>query len=159
SADTMPPSQTSTAPDVLRIESLHKSYGAVEVLRGIDLSVAQGERIVVIGASGSGKSTLLRSINFLEMPTAGRIYFEGKLVGEPQPGKPDRIIYKEKALNALRAQVGMVFQHFNLFPHMTVEQNVMLAPMKVRGLGEAEARHTALQNLDRVGIAAYAKSY
>jgi polar amino acid transport system ATP-binding protein len=155
----IPPPGTNATPNVLRIESLYKSYAGVEVLRGIDLSVAQGERIVVIGASGSGKSTLLRSINFLEMPTSGRIYFEGKLVGEPRRTKPDQVVYKEKALNALRAQVGMVFQHFNLFPHMTVEQNVMLAPMKVRSLSETEARRIALQNLDRVGIGAFAKSY
>ena len=154
-----PTAHEDAPPNVLRVENLHKSYGGAEVLRGIDLSVAQGETIVVIGASGSGKSTLLRSINFLEIPTSGRIYFDGELVGMPHPAKPDQVVYRETTLNALRARVGMVFQHFNLFPHMTVERNVMLAPMKVRGLAEAEARRIALQNLDRVGIAAFAKAH
>jgi len=143
----------------LRIENLHKSFAGVEVLKGIDLSIAQGETIVVIGASGSGKSTLLRSINFLEIPTRGRIYLEQRLIGRPIADGQDEMKYGASELTALRQRVGMVFQHFNLFPHMTVEKNVMLAPMKVAGLDEAAARRLAHGNLERVGIASFAKSY
>jgi polar amino acid transport system ATP-binding protein len=148
-----------SAAPVLKLEDLHKSYGKTEVLRGVDLEIGEGETIVVIGASGSGKSTLLRCVNFLEIPTAGRIYFEGKAIGATASGKAGQPVYRERELYALRARVGMVFQHFNLFPHMSVERNVMLAPMKVRGLSEAEARKTALANLERVGIAGFARTY
>jgi polar amino acid transport system ATP-binding protein len=145
--------------EVLRIENLHKSYSGAEVLKGIDFSLERGETLVVLGASGSGKSTLLRSINFLEMPTRGRIFLEGKLVGRPVAQGGDEIKYGAAELTVLRQKVGMVFQHFNLFPHMSVERNVMLAPMKVRGLDERAARELALENLERVGIAEFAKSY
>src|ERR1700754_1132558 len=110
--------------EVLRIEGLHKSFGTVEVLKGIDLTVQQRETVVILGASGSGKSTLLRCINFLETPTSGRIHFEGKLVGSQSKSTPG-MAYRESELGSLRARVGMVFQQFNLFPHMTVERNVM----------------------------------
>jgi polar amino acid transport system ATP-binding protein len=156
---TMDASVRASGPPVLKVENLHKSYGATEVLRGIDLEIVEGETIVVIGASGSGKSTLLRCVNFLEIPTSGRLYFEGRPVGTVSPSKPGQVAYKEKDLNPLRARVGMVFQHFNLFPHMTVERNVMLAPMKVRGLSQAEAQRVALANLEKVGIAGFAKTY
>jgi polar amino acid transport system ATP-binding protein len=146
-------------PEVLRIENLHKSYSGVEVLKGIDLTVGQGETVVILGASGSGKSTLLRSINFLEIPTRGKIYLEERLIGRPVVEGQSEMKYSAAELTALRQRVGMVFQHFNLFPHMTVERNVMLAPMKVSRLDEAAARRLALQNLERVGIANFAKSY
>ena len=147
------------AATVLRLENLHKSYGDTEVLRGIDLEIVKGETVVIIGASGSGKSTLLRCVNFLEIPTSGRITFEGTPLGSTANGKPGQAVYRERDLYPLRARVGMVFQHFNLFPHMSVERNVMLAPMRVRGLREAEARRIALANLDHVGMASFAKAY
>jgi len=144
--------------EVLRVENLHKHFGALHVLRGIDLAVRKSETIVIIGASGSGKSTLLRCLNFLEMPNEGRITMEGKLVGR-ETRKPGVMSYSTRELNALRARVGMVFQQFNLFPHMTVEGNVMIGPMKLRGMSEAAARKLAEENLQRVGILEKAKEY
>ncbi len=144
--------------EVLRVENLHKRFGALHVLRGIDLSVRKGETVVVIGASGSGKSTLLRCLNFLEMPDEGCITFEGRPVGRPTR-KPGVMAYSGRELNALRARVGMVFQQFNLFPHMTVEGNVMIGPMKLRGLSREAARALAHDNLRRVGIIEKARDY
>ncbi|MBR0642345.1 amino acid ABC transporter ATP-binding protein [Plastoroseomonas hellenica] len=145
------------ADEVLRVEGLHKHYGPLHVLRGIDLTVRRGEAVVILGASGSGKSTLLRCLNFLEMPGAGRIHLEGRLVG--REARDGRIRYPNRELSALRMRVGMVFQQFNLFPHMTAERNVMIGPMKLRGLSEAEARRVAAANLDKVGILEKARSY
>ncbi len=144
--------------EVLRVENLHKRFGPLHVLKGIDLSVRKGETVVIIGASGSGKSTLLRCVNFLEMPSEGRIFVEGRPVGR-ETRKPGVMAYAGRELNALRARVGMVFQQFNLFPHMTVEGNVMIGPMKLRGLSEAEARRIAHDNLRRVGILEKAEEY
>ncbi len=144
--------------EVLRVENLHKHFGRLHVLRGIDLSVRKGETIVVIGASGSGKSTFLRCLNFLEVPDEGRITIEGRLVGR-ETRKPGVMAYSARELNALRTRLGMVFQQFNLFPHMTVERNVMIGPMKLRGKSEAEARQLAEANLARVGILEKAKEY
>ncbi len=144
--------------EVLRVENLHKRFGRLHVLRGIDLAVRKGETIVIIGASGSGKSTLLRCLNFLEMPDEGRITIEGKLVGR-ETGKPGIMSYGARELNALRARVGMVFQQFNLFPHMTVEGNVMIGPTKLRGMSEDAARKLAHDNLQRVGILEKAREY
>ena len=145
--------------EVLRIENLHKRFGSLEVLRGIDLTVSRGETIVIIGSSGSGKSTLLRCVNFLELPSEGRIYLEGKLVGTLQSrGGTEHITYSRE-LCRIRAHVGMVFQHFNLFPHLTVEKNVMIGPMKIRGLSSGEARAIAHRNLDRVGVLGKAREY
>jgi polar amino acid transport system ATP-binding protein len=147
--------------EVLRLEGLTKSYGKVPVLKGVDLTVHRGETVCLIGASGSGKSTLLRCVNFLGLPTSGRIFLEGKLIGQE---KTDRIgnkvmKYRESELNAVRAHVGMVFQQFNLFPHMTAEENVMIAPIKIRGLSKAQARELAAFHLKKVGILEKAKSY
>ncbi|HEY4254396.1 MAG TPA: amino acid ABC transporter ATP-binding protein [Roseomonas sp.] len=142
---------------MLRVEGLHKDYGPLSVLRGIDLTVRRSEAVVILGASGSGKSTLLRCLNFLEMPNAGRIHLDGQLVG--RAGRDGRMRYTNRELCALRMRVGMVFQQFNLFPHMTAERNVMIGPMKLRGLPEAEARRIASANLDKVGILDKAKSY
>ena len=144
--------------EVLRVENLHKRFGRLHVLRGIDLSVRRGETIVVIGASGSGKSTLLRCVNFLEMPDEGRISIEGRLIGR-ETRRPGVMAYSGRELNALRARVGMVFQQFNLFPHMTVEGNVMLGPMRLRGMSRAVARELAEENLRRVGILDKAREY
>src|SRR5262245_23400639 len=113
------------AAEVLRIEGLRKSFGVAEILSGIDLSLRRGETAVIIGASGSGKSTLLRCINLLELPSAGRIWLNGRLVGtEPSSqGRAPTVRYSDAELRQVRINVGMVFQQFNLFPHMTVLQN------------------------------------
>jgi ABC-type polar amino acid transport system ATPase subunit len=116
--------------EILRTVGLEKTFGAHKVLRGIDLSVKEGETVAIIGPSGSGKSTLLRCLNRLEAPTAGRIYFEG------------REIDAAADLPAMRARMGMVFQHFNLFSHMTVLGNLIEAPMQVRGIDRSRAVDT-----------------
>ncbi len=143
-------------PEILRIEGLRKSFGDHEVLRGIDLTIQQGETVVLLGASGSGKSTLLRCINFLEVPTGGRIYLQGEAVGRVDGS---RTVYRQRDLNQLRTHIGMVFQQFNLFPHLTAEQNIMVGPMKLKGLSRTEARERARFQLMRVGIAEKATQY
>jgi polar amino acid transport system ATP-binding protein len=135
--------------EVLKIENLHKSFGDLNVLNGIDLSVAKGDTIVILGASGSGKSTLLRCVNFMEIPSSGRIVLQGKPVGTE---KADEINYPEKELTGLRARVGMVFQHFNLFPHMNVKQNVMEGPRTVLKCNQVECARRAEKYLDKVGL-------
>jgi polar amino acid transport system ATP-binding protein len=143
--------------EILRLEALRKSFGANEVLAGIDLTVDRGETVVVIGASGSGKSTLLRCVNFLEMPTGGRVHFEGKPIGQPDAGGGVR--YGESELNGVRTRIGMVFQQFNLFPHMTATENVMEGPLTVLRRSRVEARERALKLLAKVGLADKADSY
>ena len=127
--------------EALRIEGLRKSFGPHEVLRGVDLAVAPHEVICLIGASGSGKSTLLRCVNLLERIDAGTIWLDGQAITAPGVDE-----------NAVRRHIGIVFQSFNLFPHMTVERNVTLAPMKVLGLSRAEAASQAAELLDRFGL-------
>jgi polar amino acid transport system ATP-binding protein len=137
---------------VIRIEGLRKGFGRLDVLKGIDLEVARGEVVSVIGPSGSGKSTLLRCINTIERPEGGRIEIGGRPIACPGPdGSPARI--PERELKALRGRTGMVFQHFNLFPHLSVLGNLIEAPMTVKGLSRAEAEPLALELLDRVGLA------
>jgi glutamate transport system ATP-binding protein len=133
---------------LVEIEQVNKHFGALHVLRDVDLVVQRGEVVVVIGPSGSGKSTLCRCINRLERIDSGRIVVDGRPL--PEEGK---------ALAELRADVGMVFQSFNLFAHMTALQNVALGPRKVRGLSKAEADERAMALLERVGIADKAGSY
>ena len=132
---------------MIDIENLHKSYGDAHILKGIDLHIKEKEVVVIIGPSGSGKSTLLRCINFLEVPTEGTVAVDGILLNG------------ETNINNVRKEVGMVFQRFNLFPHMTVLQNIMLAPMKVRHIAKEEAEQTAKKLLARVGLADKADSY
>ncbi len=140
-----------TAP-MVKVEGVHKRFGRLEVLRGIDLVVERGEVAVVIGPSGSGKSTLLACINHLEKIDAGRIWVDGELVGYRQDG--DKLFeLREREVAAQRARIGMVFQRFNLFPHMTALQNVMEAPVQVRGVPPHEAARRARELLDRVGLA------
>ena len=127
--------------EALRIEGLRKSFGAHEVLGGVDLAVAQHEVICLIGASGSGKSTLLRCVNLLERIDAGSVWLDGQLITAPGVDE-----------NLVRRHVGIVFQSFNLFPHMTVERNVTLAPMKVLGLSREEAAARVAELLDRFGL-------
>src|SRR6476660_1236806 len=129
-----------TMDEILKVEALRKFFGDTVVLDGIDLSMCRGEAVVVIGASGSGKSTLLRCVNLLELPSGGRIYLNRELIGSE---RGSQIVYRERQLRHIRARIGMVFQQFNLFPHLTVEQNVMIGPMRVLGLGEREARESA----------------
>ena len=144
-ADTAP----SNNPVVL--QGLAKFYGESHILRGVDLDVAKGEVVVIIGPSGSGKTTLLRCINFLEEYQGGRILVDGTLVGYRETG--DRARLADVAIARMRADVGMVFQGFNLFPHMTALQNVMLGLREVRRLDEATARDRAVSWLQRVGLA------
>ena len=143
---------------VVVVEGLHKAYGATPVLRGIDLQVAAHEVLVIIGPSGSGKSTLLRCINFLEDYDAGRIRVNGRLVGKREiDGRLVRD--SESSINRMRAEIGMVFQGFYLFPHRTVLQNVVLAPMRVRGFSRAEAEAGAEVLLRRIGLLEKAHAY
>ena len=132
---------------MIEIKGLCKSFGADEVLKGIDLSIDEKEVVVIIGPSGSGKSTLLRCINHLEEPTAGEVIVDGITLSS------------EANINKVREEVGMVFQRFNLFPHMTVLENIMLAPMKVKHAVRAEAENTARELLARVGLAEKADAY
>lgn len=135
--------------EIIRIENLYKTFDDLQVLKGINLSVSTGETVVLLGASGSGKSTLLRCINFMETPTDGRVYLNGEIVGRESNGA---IIYQEKALSRLRTRIGMVFQHFNLFPHMTVLGNVMEGQVTVLKRSKAEADAKARDQLRRVGL-------
>ena len=129
------------------IKDLYKSYGANQILKGIDLHIKKSEVVVVIGPSGSGKSTLLRCVNYLEVPTSGTITINNET------------ITRKTNINHIRAEVGMVFQHFNLFPHMTVLDNITVAPIKVRKKSVKEAEAKAMELLDRVGLADKAKAY
>jgi polar amino acid transport system ATP-binding protein len=137
---------------MVRAERVHKRFGRVEALRGIDLTVAPGEVTVIIGPSGSGKSTFLRCINHLEQITAGRLWVDGELVGYRQEGMR---IYelREREVARRRAAIGMVFQRFNLFPHMTALQNVIEAPVRVKRIPSSAAAAAARRLLDRVGLA------
>ncbi|MDT0265636.1 amino acid ABC transporter ATP-binding protein [Streptomyces sp. DSM 44915] len=137
---------------MVRAEQVHKNYGPVHVLRGIDLEVRPGEVACVVGPSGSGKSTLLRCVNHLEKINAGRLYVDGELVGYRQRGNK---LYelREREVAAQRRDIGMVFQRFNLFPHMTAAENVMEAPVQVKGIKRAAARERAEELLARVGLA------
>ncbi|MDD6597207.1 amino acid ABC transporter ATP-binding protein [Anaerovibrio sp.] len=132
---------------MIDIKNLHKSFGEHEVLKGIDLHINPQEVVVIIGPSGSGKSTLLRCMNLLEEPTSGSVVVDGiDLTGDSD-------------INKAREEIGMVFQRFNLFPHMTVLQNITLAPIKVRNMAKAEAEQIARELLERVGLADKADAY
>ena len=139
---------------VVKVSGLHKRFGSLEVLRGIDMEVGRGEVVVVFGRSGSGKSTLLRCINFLEDPTEGTIEVAGMCLSGGF-----RTRRKREQIRALRGHVGMVFQHFNLFPHMSAIENVMEGPLTVKGLEAEEARAQALDMLSRVGMVEKADEY
>lgn len=134
--------------EMIRIENLKKSFGDLEVLKEVNLNVQESEVVVLIGASGSGKSTLLRCINFLEIKNGGRIVIEG-----------EEIDPKTHNLNEVRQRVGMVFQHFNLFPHKTVLENVMEAPLKVKNQNKSEAEQEAKALLGKVGLSDKADVY
>jgi polar amino acid transport system ATP-binding protein len=145
-------------PPMVLAEGVHKRFGRLEVLRGIDLTVQRGEVMCVIGPSGSGKSTFLRCINHLEQINAGRMWVDGVLVGYRQRG--DKLYeLRESEVAQQRISVGMVFQHFNLFPHMTAFGNVIEAPLRVRRESKKEVHERARALLDRVGLAAKADAY
>lgn len=126
---------------MIKVENLHKKFNQLEVLKGIDVNVEKGEIIAIIGPSGSGKSTFLRCINRLEEPTDGKIFIDS-----------ENILDKKTDINKIREKVGMVFQHFNLFPHKTVMENIILAPMKLKGLSKEQAETKALELLQKVGL-------
>ncbi|THA70954.1 amino acid ABC transporter ATP-binding protein, partial [Streptomyces sp. A0592] len=136
---------------MVKAEGVHKSYGAAHILKGIDLEVAPREVFCLVGPSGSGKSTFLRCINHLEQINAGRLYVDGDLVGYRQKGDKLHEL-KDSEVAAQRRDIGMVFQRFNLFPHMTAIENVMEAPVMVKGESKAVARERAVRLLDRVGL-------
>ena len=146
---------------VIRVEGVHKSFGALHVLKDCDLTVRSGEVAVLVGPSGSGKSTLLRCINQLEEPTAGRVLIDGVVQGyEPDPLPDGRWQKLSSAqIAAQRSRIGMVFQRFHLFPHLTALGNVMEAPVQVRGLPKAAAEKKARALLERVGLADRADHY
>ncbi|WP_426349889.1 amino acid ABC transporter ATP-binding protein [Alloiococcus sp. CFN-8] len=133
---------------MIKISNLHKAFGKLEVLKGIDEEVRKGEVLVIIGPSGSGKSTLLRCMNLLEAPSHGNILYKG-----------EDITKKGVNVNKVRENMGMVFQHFNLFPHMTVLENITLAPMKVRNKTREEAEEIAYKLLNKIGLQDKAKEY
>lgn len=132
---------------MIRLENVHKTFGKNEVLKGINLHIEQGQVVVIIGPSGSGKSTVLRTMNYLEEPTSGKVIVDGMDLSD------------KKKLNEVRAEVGMVFQNFNLFPHMTVMENLTLAQTKVRKISSDEAKKIGQALLDRVGLADKANAY
>ncbi|RYZ11283.1 MAG: amino acid ABC transporter ATP-binding protein [Comamonadaceae bacterium] len=146
------------AAPVIQIQSLQKRFGDHSVLRGIDLDVERGDRIAIIGSSGSGKSTLLRCLNFMEMPSSGRVVLNGRAIGTPGRDGGE-LRYAQAELSEVRKQVGMVFQQFNLFPHMTVLQNVMEGLVTVKRLPAAESRERALRELTKVGLDEKAGAY
>lgn len=133
---------------MIKVEDLHKSFGKLEVLKGITTTIKQGEVVAVIGPSGSGKSTFLRCLNLLEEPTRGRIW-----IGDQE------ITDKKTNIMKVRQHVGMVFQHFHLFPHMTVLENVTYAPIKVKGMTKAEAEAKGIELLKKVGLEQKAAEY
>ena len=133
---------------MINVKGLRKAFGDHEVLCGIDEHIEKGEKVVIIGASGSGKSTFLRCLNLLEQPTGGNIFFEGTDITD-----------QKNDINKLRQKMGMVFQQFNLFPHMTVKENIKLAPVKLKLMTEEEAEEKAKALLERVGLPEKADAY
>lgn len=133
---------------MIQVKDLHKSFGKLEVLKGIDANINEKEVVCVIGPSGSGKSTFLRCLNLLEEVTSGEVLVDGENLTDP---KID--------INSIRSRVGMVFQHFNLFPHMTVLQNITLGPMKIKNMSQSEAEAVALPLLEKVGLSDKAGVY
>ena len=133
---------------LIKVEGLEKAFGKVEVLKGINIDIKKGEVVVIIGPSGCGKSTFLRTLNLLEEPTGGHIYFEGT-----------DITSKHANINVHRQKIGMVFQQFNLFPHMTLLKNMTLAPIKLLKVSKEDAEKRAMELLERVGLADRANSY
>ena len=137
---------------IIHVENLHKYFGDLHVLRGVDIDVRKGEVICIIGASGSGKSTFLRCLNFLEEPSSGRIYIDGELLGFREAASEKLRRAPESQINRQRAEIGMVFQQFNLWPHKNALQNVIEAPMLVRRMSRPEAEERGVELLEKVGL-------
>lgn len=133
---------------MITVKNLHKSFGDINVLTGIDEHISKGEVVVIIGPSGSGKSTFLRCLNLLEQPTDGEIYIDDELITSPKAN-----------VNKIRQKMGMVFQQFNLFPHLTIMENITLAPVKLKKMSKAEAIKKGTELLERVGLSEKANSY
>ena len=133
---------------MIKVNNLHKHFGKLEVLNGIDEHIKPGEKVVVIGPSGSGKSTFLRCLNLLETPTKGDIYIDGECITQ-----------KGSNVNKIREKMGMVFQQFNLFPHLTILDNITLAPIKVKKMAKPDAEKLAMELLERVGLVDKANAY
>lgn len=133
---------------MITVKGLYKNFGSNQVLKGVDTTIEKGEKVVVIGPSGSGKSTFLRCLNLLEQPSQGEIWFENNKITDP---KTD--------IDKLRQKMGMVFQHFNLFPHLTVKKNITLAPVKLGLQNQEQADANAMRLLERIGLADKADSY
>ena len=138
---------------LLQVEALEKAFGTTRVLEGVDFSLAEGEKVCVVGPSGSGKTTLIRCFNLLIEPTRGKLFFRGELVGD-WPDQPPSI-----NLRRYRRRIGMVFQHFELFPHLSAIDNITLAPRRILGKGRAEAQATAEELLHRIGLEHVANSH
>lgn len=133
---------------MIKVKGLYKSFGDLEILKGIDEHIVQGEKVVIIGPSGSGKSTFLRCLNLLETPTDGEIYIDDELITS-----------KNVDVNRIRQKMGMVFQQFNLFPHLTIMQNITLAPIKIKKMPKKEAEELAFELLGKVGLVDKANAY
>jgi ABC-type polar amino acid transport system ATPase subunit len=146
------------APPLVEISKLRKTYGRIDVLKGVDLTIRKGEVVALVGTSGSGKTTLLRCVNQLETPSAGRILLEGKVFFHTEEGR-DLARLRRPDIHRMRSRVGMVFQHFNLFPHMNVLQNVMEGPRTVLREAAAANRERAIGLLAKVGMAEFADRY
>jgi polar amino acid transport system ATP-binding protein len=141
--------RTTSAPPLIRVEGIHRSFGETHVLRGVDLDVAEGEVAVVIGPSGSGKTTLIRTINAIETIDRGRITVDGRVIQDSSAGRGH---LNAKAVRLARLELGMVFQRFNLFPHLTALENVMIGPVRVRKIPTDAARERAIRLLQRMGL-------
>ncbi|MDI3338026.1 ATP-binding cassette domain-containing protein [Defluviimonas aestuarii] len=144
-----------SAEEAIRVEDLHKSFGNLEVLKGVNMSAKKGDVVAIIGGSGSGKSTMLRCINFLETPTSGRIVIGGEEIAMRADGSPA----SRKQIERVRSRLGMVFQAFNLWTHRTLIENVTEVPVHVLGVPKAEAHDRAMALLERVGLAEKAATY
>lgn len=133
---------------MIETKNLVKSFHSIEVLKGVSETIQRGEKVAIIGPSGSGKSTFLRCLNLLERPTSGEIWFEGDCISD-----------KGADINAVRQRMGMVFQHFNLFPHLTILDNIMLAPVQLKRMDKPAAEAKAMELLERIGLVDKAKAY
>ena len=146
------PVQSNGTEVVLKVEDLHKSFGDLDVLKGVSFDLEQGKVLSVIGASGSGKSTLLKCLNYLEVPKSGSIYLSGKPLGFRLDAAGNRKSDSPRNINLMRREIGMVFQHFNLWPHMTALQNIIEAPVHVKKMSKAEATDLATGYLEKVNL-------
>ncbi|MFC5355771.1 ABC transporter ATP-binding protein [Azospirillum himalayense] len=153
------PPTNPNAPEAVLVENVHKRFGPLEVLKGVSLTAREGDVITLIGSSGSGKSTLLRCINMLEVPDEGRIVIGGETIGLKKARGGQTVPADSRQVDRIRTRLGMVFQSFNLWTHMTILENVIEAPVHVLGVPKAEAVDRARKLLDKVGILAKAESY